>query len=134
MPRGMRLRLALEELGPIYIKFGQLLSTRRDVVPPDIADELAFLQDRVPPFPGEQARAFVEAALGGSTDTLFRDFSETPLASASIAQVHAATLHTGEDVVVKVIRPDVRAVIAQDVALLHRVASWIERYTRDGRR
>ena len=120
--RGERLRLALETLGPIYIKFGQVLSTRRDLLPPDIADELKRLQDQVPPFPGDQARALVEAELDMSIEDAFARFAESPLASASIAQVHAATLHGGEDVVVKIIRPGIEAVMRQDMALLYRLA------------
>lgn len=134
LPRGVRLRRALEELGPIFIKFGQLLSTRRDLVPADIADELALLQDRVPPFPGELAARLVEASLGADLPTLFREFSPEPLASASIAQVHTATLHSGEEVVVKVIRPGVEKIIAQDIALLHSLAGYVERFFRYGYR
>ena len=107
MSRGKRLRLALEELGPIFIKFGQLLSTRRDMLPLDIADELAYLQDQVAPFDGEQAREIIEKSLGSKIETVFKDFSSEPLASASVAQVHTATLHTGEEVVIKVIRPGI---------------------------
>src|SRR5690606_40197702 len=99
-------------------KFGQILSTRRDLVPPDIAEELTLLQDRVAPFDGGQARTLVEAALGRSIDAAYADFDTTPLASASIAQVHAATLHDGREVVVKVLRPDIAKLIAADVALL----------------
>lgn len=134
MPRGVRLRLALEELGPIFIKFGQLLSTRRDLIPKDLADELAYLQDRVPPFPGSQARAIIEHALGETVDNLFREFSANPLASASVAQVHTATLPGGEEVAVKVIRPGIEEVIAQDINLMHVVARLMETYLRDGRR
>ncbi|HFD15685.1 MAG TPA: ubiquinone biosynthesis regulatory protein kinase UbiB, partial [Rhodospirillales bacterium] len=104
-PRGVRIRNALEELGPIFVKFGQILSTRRDLLPDDIADELALLQDRVPPFPGAEARAIIERELGRPVAELFAEFDETPLASASIAQVHTATLHGGDRVVVKVLRP-----------------------------
>lgn len=132
--RGKRLRLALEELGPIFIKFGQLLSTRRDMLPLDIADELAYLQDQVAPFDGEQAKLIIEQALGGKTDELFQNFSLVPLASASVAQVHTATLPGGEEVVIKVIRPGIEKVIAQDLALLHLLAGFIENYTRDGKR
>ena len=98
--RGARLRLALEELGPIFVKFGQAISTRRDLLPPDIADELAKLQDRVPPFDGRIARERIEASLGAAVTTLFASFEETPLAAASIAQVHAARLPDGREVVV----------------------------------
>ncbi|HEU0305995.1 MAG TPA: ubiquinone biosynthesis regulatory protein kinase UbiB [Lysobacter sp.] len=130
-PRGARLRLALQELGPIFVKFGQILSTRRDLVPADIAEELALLQDRVAPFDGEDARAIVEAALNRRIDEAFASFDTTPLASASIAQVHAATLHAGDaaprEVVVKVLRPDIEKQIAADIALLNAVAGVVER-------
>ena len=125
-PRGARLRLALQELGPIFVKFGQILSTRRDLVPPDIAEELAFLQDRVAPFDGTQARELVRAELGEIAEA-FESFDTTPLASASIAQVHAATLHGGREVVVKVLRPGIRAQIADDIALLSSVAAIVAR-------
>ena len=133
-PRAVRIRRALEDLGPIYVKFGQILSTRQDLLPDDIALELARLQDDVPPFPGEQARAAIEAAQGVSIETIFRKFDETPLASASIAQVHAAQLMDGTDVVVKVLRPNVRQHITRDVNLLKAVAYLAERYWKDGRR
>ena len=127
MSRGARLRLALQELGPIFVKFGQILSTRRDLVPPDIADELTQLQDRVAPFDGMQARALVEAALGRSITDAYASFDTTPLASASIAQVHAATLHEGREVVVKVLRPGIEKQIAADIALLGNIAAVVER-------
>jgi len=133
-PRGQRIREALEDLGPIFVKFGQMLSTRRDLLPPDVATELARLQDRVPPFPGAQARAAIEAALGRPVTELFDDFDETPLASASIAQVHTATLKEGGQVVVKVLRPGVEARIKRDVEVLRLVATLAERYWKDGRR
>src|SRR5690606_11245766 len=131
-PRGVRLRLALQELGPIFVKFGQILSTRRDLVPPDIAEELTLLQDRVAPFDGERARAMVEQALGRGIEQAYATFDTTPLASASIAQVHAATLHpdavgVSRDVVVKVLRPGIHAQIAADIALLEHVAAIVER-------
>ena len=126
MPRGARLRLALQELGPIFVKFGQILSTRRDLVPPDIAEELTFLQDRVAPFDGEQARELVRAELGEIAEA-FESFDTTPLASASIAQVHAATLHGGREVVVKVLRPGIRRQITGDIALLEGIAAIVER-------
>ncbi len=132
--RGTRLRLALEELGPIFIKFGQLLSTRRDMLPLDIADELAKLQDQVAPFDGKQAQEIIEHALGDKVEKFFTDFSSTPLASASIAQVHTARLLSGEEIVIKVIRPDIEYIITQDLALLHFLASFIENYTKDGKR
>jgi ubiquinone biosynthesis protein len=125
--RGARLRLALQELGPIFVKFGQILSTRRDLMPPDIAKELALLQDRVKPFDGETARAIVEQALGQDIREAFEHFDTTPLASASIAQVHAARLPGGREVVVKVLRPDIEKHIAGDIALLNSVASLVER-------
>ena len=127
LPRGARLRLALQELGPIFVKFGQILSTRRDLVPPDIAEELTLLQDRVAPFDGERARAMVEQALGRGIADAYQSFDTTPLASASIAQVHAATLHGGREVVVKVLRPGIHAQIAADIALLEHVAAIVER-------
>ena len=127
MPRGARLRLALQELGPIFVKFGQILSTRRDLIPADIAAELTLLQDRVAPFDGEVARNIVELALGRGIDAAYASFDILPLASASIAQVHAATLHDGREVVVKVLRPGIGKQIAADVALLESVAAIVER-------
>jgi ubiquinone biosynthesis protein len=132
--RGERIRLALEELGPIFVKFGQALSTRRDLLPSDIADELEKLQDRVPPFPGHEARAIVERAYGRSVAEVFAEFDETPLAAASIAQVHAARLRSGEDVVVKVIRPGVREKIERDVEVLYVFARLARDYAREGHR
>ena len=128
MPRGARLRLALVELGPIFVKFGQILSTRRDLLPTDVADELSLLQDQVPPFPGTQARAAIEAALGAPVATLYRSFDETPLASASIAQVHAAQLADSREVVVKVLRPGIHERIAADVELLHALGKLAQRW------
>jgi ubiquinone biosynthesis protein len=132
--RGERLRLALEELGPIFVKFGQAVSTRRDLLPTDIADELAKLQDRVPPFPGSEARALIEQSYGRSVTEVFAQFDESPLAAASIAQVHTATLHGGEDVVVKVLRPGMRAVIERDLEVLHALADLAQRYWSQGAR
>ncbi|CAN7569388.1 ubiquinone biosynthesis regulatory protein kinase UbiB [Pseudoxanthomonas sp. LjRoot143] len=126
-PRGARLRLALQELGPIFVKFGQILSTRRDLIPPDIAEELTLLQDRVAPFDGDRARVLVEEELGRPIHEAFEQFDTTPLASASIAQVHAATLPGGREVVVKVLRPDIRKQIAGDIALLESIAAIVER-------
>ncbi|MFZ9086110.1 MAG: ubiquinone biosynthesis regulatory protein kinase UbiB [Steroidobacteraceae bacterium] len=126
--RGQRLREALEELGPIFIKFGQALSTRRDLLPRDIADELARLQDSVPPFPGEEARARIESALGQPVGSLFASFETEALAAASIAQVHAATLADGREVVVKVLRPGMREVIRRDLDVLHQLARLAHRY------
>lgn len=133
-PRGERIRRALEELGPIFVKFGQMLSTRRDLLPDDIAQELAKLQDRVPPFPGSEARAIVERSLEKTVVELFESFSEEPHASASIAQVHVARLHDGKDVVVKVVRPGIQKTIERDIGLLYVVADLAERYWREGRR
>ena len=132
LPRGARLRLALQELGPIFVKFGQILSTRRDLVPMDVAQELTLLQDRVAPFDGDTARVLVEQALGLSIGDAFARFDTTPLASASIAQVHAATLHAIGDaapreVVVKVLRPGIKRQIAADVALLKTIAALVDR-------
>jgi len=132
--RGERLRMALEELGPVFIKFGQMLSTRRDLLPEDIADELARLQDDVPPFDPEQARDIIESCLGASVDDLFARFDSQPMASASVAQVHGAQLPSGEEVVVKVVRPDIEPVIRQDIALLFTLARALQRYSPDGRR
>ncbi|MDR0779293.1 MAG: ubiquinone biosynthesis regulatory protein kinase UbiB [Pseudomonadales bacterium] len=134
LDRGTRLRLALEELGPIFIKFGQLLSTRRDMVSADLADALALLQDQVAPFDGAVAQRLIETALGGPITQHFKHFDSTPLASASVAQVHTATLHNGESVVVKVIRPGIDKVIADDVALLHRSAAIVEAHVSGGKR
>tara|TARA_R110000824_G_scaffold50961_6_gene142402 strand:+ start:70930 stop:72552 length:1623 start_codon:yes stop_codon:yes gene_type:complete len=125
--RGERLRLALEALGPIFIKFGQMLSTRRDLLPADIADELKRLQDQVPPFPGDLAAARVEKELEMSLADAFAEFDHVPLASASIAQVHAARLHGGEDVVVKIIRPGIDRVMRQDMALMYQVAKLLSK-------
>ena len=133
-PRAVRIRKALEDLGPIYVKFGQILSTRRDLLPDDIAEELARLQDRVPPFPGARAKAMIEAAEGQPVGEVFLAFDETPLASASIAQVHAARLHDGTDVVVKVLRPNIRQYIRRDVSLLRTIADMAERYWKESRR
>ena len=127
LPRGERLALALTGLGPIFVKFGQILSTRRDLIPADVADALVELQDRVRPFPGELARAAIERALGAAVETRFAAFDSAPLASASIAQVHAANLPDGREVVVKVLRPDIHARIADDVALLRAFAGLVER-------
>ena len=132
--RGERLRLALQELGPIFVKFGQAVSTRRDLLPQDIAEELAKLQDRVPPFPGSVARAIVEQALGRGVLEAFAAFDETPLAAASIAQVHAAKLQGGADVVVKVLRPGMREVIQRDLEVLYALARLAARYWSERRR
>jgi ubiquinone biosynthesis protein len=133
-PRGVRLRQALERLGPIFVKFGQVMSTRRDLLPLDLADELAKLQDRVPPFPAAVARALVEKAYGRPVETVFASFEAEPVASASIAQVHFATLQSGREVAVKVLRPSMLAVIEDDLSLLHTLARWVERLSVDGKR
>ena len=133
-PIGERLRLALEELGPIFVKFGQAISTRRDLLPPDIADELAKLQDAVPPFPVEQAVAIVESAYGESVDSVFERFDKKPLAAASIAQVHTAKLKTGHEVIVKVLRPGVQDQIEGDLAVLRVIAGLADRYWEHGKR
>jgi ubiquinone biosynthesis protein len=138
-PRGERLRLALEELGPVFVKLGQALSTRPDILPADIAIELAKLQDQVPPFPGEAAQAEVERALGKPIGELFASFDLTPLASASVAQVHAARLkpagqEPGLDVIVKVLRPDIERMIRRDVDLMHWIARYAEYWFPETRR
>ncbi len=132
--RGERIRLALEELGPIFVKLGQALSTRRDLLPPDVADELEKLQDRVPPFPGAEARAIAERAYGRPVSEVFGEFDERPLAAASVAQVHAARLRSGEDVVVKVIRPGVRAKIERDLEVMYVLAGLARDYATEGHR
>ncbi len=132
--RGMRLRLALEELGPIFVKFGQALSTRRDLLPVDIADELALLQDRVPPFDSAVAVATIEAAFGARLGEVFAQFEHTPLAAASIAQVHAAKLKDGAEVVVKILRPGMRAVIERDLEVLEALAALADQYWEQSRR
>ena len=133
-PRGERLREALESLGPIFIKFGQVMSTRRDLLPPDIADELARLQDRVPPFDSGVAVAIIEKAFGRPLAQIFATFEQTPIASASIAQVHFATLPSGRDVAVKVLRPNIKPAIEKDLALMHMMAGWVESASADGKR
>jgi ubiquinone biosynthesis protein len=132
--RGERLRLALEELGPIFVKFGQAVSTRRDLLPSDIADELAKLQDRVPPFPGALARQQIERAYGRPLALVFSSFEEAPLAAASIAQVHPARLPEGQEVVVKVLRPGMHEVIERDLEVLRALADLAQRYWTEGRR
>jgi len=133
-PRAVRMREVFEDLGPIFVKFGQILSTRRDLLPDDIAEELARLQDAVPPFPGSQARAIVERAYGTDLAEVFTRFDEQPLASASIAQVHAASLADGREAIVKVVRPGIRRLIARDLGLMYLVAGMAERYWSHGRR
>jgi ubiquinone biosynthesis protein len=131
---GQRLREALEQLGPIFVKFGQMLSTRRDLLPPEVADELAKLQDRVPPFPSAESARLVEKALGKPLAAVFRQFDTDPIASASIAQVHFAVLHDGREVAVKVLRPGMLDVIDDDLAILRSLAGWVERLWADGKR
>ncbi|WP_341708542.1 ubiquinone biosynthesis regulatory protein kinase UbiB [Halopseudomonas sp.] len=134
LSRGARLRKACEDLGPVFIKFGQILSTRRDLLPDDIALELAHLQDKVPPFPGPKARARIEEQLGERIEDVFAEFSDQPLASASVAQVHAARLKDGTEVVVKVIRPGIGETINQDIQWLFLAARTLERLSTEGRR
>ncbi len=132
--RGERIRLALEDLGPIFIKLGQMLSTRRDLLADDLADELKLLQDRVPPFPGEEARALIETAFKKPVTEIFKQFETKPMASASVAQVHAATLWSGEDVVIKVLRPGIEKTIRQDIELMYIMARLLQRYWKEGKR
>ncbi len=137
-PRGQRLREALEHLGPIFVKFGQVLSTRRDLLPPDIADELAKLQDRVPPFPSDAAVRIIERSFGRPVNEIFVEFTHTPVASASIAQVHFAVIKDRDgalrDVAVKVLRPGMLAVIDKDLSLMRMMAGWVDRLSADGKR
>ncbi len=137
-PRGQRLREALEHLGPIFVKFGQVLSTRRDLLPPDIADELAKLQDRVPPFSSNQAVGIIERAFGRPLSDIFVDFTHKPVASASIAQVHFAVIKdkdgTTREVAVKVLRPGMLTVIDKDLSLMRMMAGWVDRLSADGKR
>jgi len=130
----VRIRLVLEDLGPIFVKFGQILSTRRDLLPDDLAVELTKLQDRVPPFSGTEARTLIERAWDKSLEAELDDFNETPLASASIAQVHTARLKDGREVVVKVLRPRIEKTIRRDIGLLYVIAELAQRYWKDGRR
>ncbi len=132
--RAERVRRSLEDLGPIFIKFGQMLSTRRDLLPDDVADELERLQDAVPPFPGAIAQQIIEKAFGRPVEDIFDEFESRPLASASIAQVHAAKLKNGKEVVIKVLRPDVLPVIRRDISLLYIVAELASRYSTQARR
>jgi len=133
-PQAVRMRRTLEDLGPIFIKFGQILSTRKDLLSDDIADELSKLQDNVPPFPGGEARHIIEEAYGKPLNQVFLSFDETPLASASIAQVHVATLLDGTEVIVKVVRPGIKKIIKRDLGLLYIMAEMVERYWSEGRR
>lgn len=133
-PRGVRIRLTMEALGPVFIKFGQLLSTRRDLLPDDISDELARLQDDVPPFSSDEAIAIIEQNLGASVTELFAEFDREPLASASVAQVHSGKLHSGEEVVAKVIRPGIEKVIRKDIRLMYLCARFIRLLSSEARR
>lgn len=132
--RGQRIRLALEDLGPIFVKFGQILSTRRDLLPQDIAEELSHLQDRVPSFPSAVARNIIEHAYDQPLEAVFETFDTEPFASASIAQVHAAQLKDGREVVVKVVRPGIERVIRRDLRLLYTLAALAQHYWPQGRR
>lgn len=133
-PRAERIRLALEELGPVYIKFGQMLSTRRDLLPDEFINQLAKLQDNVPPFPSDEAKAVIEQAYEKPISEIFASFESEPLASASIAQVHAAKLWSGEDVIVKVLRPHIEKTIRQDIELMYILARLAQKYWQDGKR
>ena len=136
--RGERIRRALEDLGPIFVKLGQLLSTRRDLLPEDIADELTKLQDQVPPFDSATASALIESSLGRKIDDMFTEFQFDPVASASIAQVHFAKVktgpHAGKDVAIKVLRPEMNTIIAKDLELMKMAAGWLEKVSSDGKR
>jgi ubiquinone biosynthesis protein len=133
-PRAVRLRLAMQDLGPLFVKFGQMLSTRRDLIPADIADELAGLQDRVPPFPSDEVVAILDRAYKKPVDDMFKTFDRTPVASASVAQVHFATLQDGTPVAVKVLRPNIARVIEKDIGLMYAGALLLEKLWSDGRR
>jgi ubiquinone biosynthesis protein len=133
-PLGKRIRLALQELGPIFVKFGQAVSTRRDLLPPDVADELAMLQDKVPPFPAAEAIGIMEKAYGRSIREVFSRFDDEPLAAASIAQVHTAALQDGTEVIAKVLRPGVRQLIERDLDVLYAIARLADRYWEQSKR
>lgn len=134
LPRGVSIRIALEQLGPVFVKFGQILSTRRDILPDDIADELEKLQDRVPPFPGELAKKIIEQKFNKPVENIFSSFEVVPLASASIAQVHAAQLQDGRKVVVKILRPNIEKIIRRDIGLLYSVAKLTEYFLPHGKK
>jgi len=134
LPRAERLRLSLEQLGPVFVKFGQMLSTRRDLLADDIARELALLQDNVPPFSSEQSKEIIEASLGAPVSELFLSFEPEPLASASIAQVHGAVMLSGESVVIKVLRPDIKKTIERDLSLMYLLADLTSAFWSDGKR
>lgn len=131
---GVALRRSIEQLGPIFIKFGQALSTRPDILPPDIAAELSKLQDRVPPFASDLALKMIETSFGRSAYEIFAEFDAQALASASMAQVHAATLQSGESVVVKILRPNMRKIIEQDLSIMHTLANLLDKYWPDAKR
>ena len=133
-PKPVRIRKALEDLGPVFVKFGQVLSTRRDMLPDDLADELAKLQDCVPPFPGSEAIKIIENSLGRSVDEIYKTFDEVPLASASIAQVHTATLQDGREAIVKVVRPGIEKTIRHDIELMLLIAKMVKRFSNLGKR
>jgi ubiquinone biosynthesis protein len=133
-PLGKRIRMALIELGPIFVKFGQAVSTRRDLLTPDVADELAMLQDRVPPFPADEARAILDKAYGKPVDEVFCRFDQEPFAAASIAQVHTAALQDGTEVILKLLRPGVRELIERDLDVLYAIAALADRYWETGKR
>lgn len=134
LPRAKRIRLALQELGPVFVKLGQMLSTRRDLLPDDIGDELALLQDRVAPFSSADAREAIHMALGVPVEFLFERFDDTPIASASVAQVHGVVLQTGESAVAKILRPGIAETISRDVSLMYSLANLAERILPDGKR
>ncbi len=134
LPRGQRIRLALEELGPVFVKLGQVLSTRRDLLPDDIGDELTVLQDKVKPFASELARTEIEQALNERISVLFKHFEDTPIASASVAQVHGAVLQDGSEVIVKVLRPGIKEIIDRDISLMYLLADLAARVLQDGKR
>ena len=134
LPRGQRIRLALEELGPVFVKLGQVMSTRRDLLPDDIGDELALLQDKVPPFAASLARDQIELSLGKPVNEIFKHFEDTPLASASVAQVHGVVLHDGTSAIVKVLRPDIQPIIERDLSLMYLLADICRSTLRDGKR
>jgi ubiquinone biosynthesis protein len=134
LPRGVRIRRALEELGPVFVKLGQVLSTRRDLLPDDIGDELTILQDNVKPFPSHLARVEIEQALNADVAVIFRSFEDSPIASASVAQVHGAVLHDGSQVIVKVLRPGIREIIRRDVSLMYLLADMAALLLQDGKR
>jgi len=133
-PLGRRIRLALQELGPIFVKFGQAVSTRRDLLPTDVADELAMLQDRVPAFPADQAVTILENIYGKSVDEVFSRFDREPFAAASIAQVHTAALPDGTEVIVKLLRPGVRELIERDLDVMYALAGLADKYWEHGKR